>query len=305
MTRLFENPAIDVAAFVDPAIDWMSENLRPTFQLLKVPFAYVLDGIGDLLVDTRPEIVLIAIFLLAWQLASLRIALWSTAGLIAIGLLGAWTDAMITLGLVTTAVLFSVLIGVPMGVLLAKSRLLDRTMRPILDTMQTLPAFVYLIPVVVMFGIGNVPGVIVTVIYAIPPVIRLTALGIRSIPADLIEAADAFGASSWHTLRRVEFPLAMPTIMAGVNQTIMMALGMVVYASMIAVKGLGLLVLRGIGSLDMGLAVVGGAGIVILAMILDRLSEHAARIGRAGNANRGSRPSDLFRIARSRLSARP
>lgn len=293
MEELFENSPIDVDKFVDPAIDWMSENLRPFFQALKVPVGFALDGIESALTGMPPELTLCLLFLLAWQIAGVRVAIWSVLGLVAIGLLGAWQDAMVTLGLVTTAVLFSVCIGVPIGIVIAKSSLLFRIARPVLDTMQTLPAFVYLIPIVMMFGIGNVPGVIVTIIYAIPPVIRLTALGIRSVPPDLREAADAFGSTGWQILMRVELPLALPTVMAGVNQTIMMALGMVVYASMIAVKGLGLLVLRGIGSLDMGIAVVGGFGIVILAMMLDRLSENAARSVDSGRAHRFTRPSDI------------
>jgi glycine betaine/proline transport system permease protein len=143
----------------------------------------------------------------------------------------------------------------------------------VLDAMQTTPAFVYLVPIVMLFGIGNVPGVVVTIIFALPPLIRLTNLGIRQVPADLVEAARAFGASPHQLLFKVQLPLAMPTIMAGVNQTLMLALSMVVIASMIAVGGLGQMVLRGIGRLDMGLATVGGVGIVLLAIILDRITQ--------------------------------
>ncbi len=160
-----------------------------------------------------------------------------------------------------------------MGIWSAKSDTVDRTIRPILDAMQTTPAFVYLIPIVMLFGIGNVPGVIVTIIFALPPLIRLTNLGIRQVPEDLIEASRSFGASSKQMLFRVQIPVAMPTIMAGINQTLMLALSMVVIASMIAVGGLGQMVLRGIGRLDVGLAAVGGLGIVLLAVILDRLTQ--------------------------------
>jgi glycine betaine/proline transport system permease protein len=163
------------------------------------------------------------------------------------------------------------------GIWLARSNRAADLMRPILDAMQTTPAFVYLVPIVMLFGIGNVPGVVVTIIFALPPLIRLTNLGIRQVPADLVEAARSFGASPGQLLFKVQLPLAMPTIMAGVNQTLMLALSMVVIASMIAVGGLGQLVLRGIGRLDMGMATIGGVGIVLLAIVLDRLTQAMGR----------------------------
>ena len=180
---------------------------------------------------------------------------------------------MITLSLVLTSVFFCMLIGIPSGIWMARNDTVNLMLRPILDAMQTTPAFVYLVPIVMLFGIGNVPGVVVTIIFALPPVIRLTNLGIRQVPEDLIEAAHSFGASPRQLLYKVQLPMAMPTIMAGVNQTLMLALSMVVIASMIAVEGLGLMVLRGIGRLDMGLAAIGGIGIVILAIVLDRMTQ--------------------------------
>lgn len=302
VSNIFDYYTIDVGQFVEPTVDYMAAELRPLFQVLKLPFGTVLDLASAMLVNVRPEVMLVLIFLLAWQIASLRVAVWSTIGLLFVGFLGIWQETMITLGLVVTSVLFSVLLGIPVGIIMAKMPVVGRVARPILDTMQTLPAFVYLIPIVVMFGIGNVAGVIVTIIYAIPPVVRLTCLGITSVPADLSEAADAYGASSLQKLRRVELPVAMPTIMAGVNQTIMMALGMSVYSSMIAVKGLGLLVLRGIGSMDLSLAVIGGTGIVVLAMILDRLSESVFIEREKARAAAGSKPVDHVRYAIRRLS---
>jgi glycine betaine/proline transport system permease protein len=177
------------------------------------------------------------------------------------------------LALVITSVFFCILIGLPTGIWLARSDRAAQVVRPILDAMQTTPAFVYLVPIVMLFGISNVPGVVVTIIFALPPVIRLTNLGIRQVPGDLIEAARSFGASKSQMLYKVQLPLAMPTIMAGVNQTLMLSLSMVVIASMIAVGGLGQMVLRGIGRLDMGLATVGGIGIVLLAIIIDRMTQ--------------------------------
>ncbi|MFA0677515.1 ABC transporter permease subunit, partial [Vibrio sp. 10N.222.51.A6] len=183
------------------------------------------------------------------------------------------SEAMTTLSLVMTSVFFCLLIGLPMGIWLARSNTAAKFVRPILDAMQTTPAFVYLVPIVMLFGIGNVPGVVVTIIFALPPVVRLTILGIQQVPEELIEAGHSFGASKKQMLYRIQLPLALPTIMAGVNQTLMLSLSMVVIASMIAVGGLGQMVLRGIGRLDMGLAAVGGLGIVILAILLDRITQ--------------------------------
>jgi len=207
------------------------------------------------------------------QFSSKKMALGTLVSFFIIGFIGAWEEAMVTLALVITAVVFSLIIGIPLGIWSAKSDTANKIVRPILDAMQTTPAFVYLIPIVMLFGIGNVPGVIVTIIFALPPLIRLTNLGIRQVPEDLIEASRSFGASSMQMLFKVQIPVAMPTIMAGINQTLMLALSMVVIASMIAVGGLGQMVLRGIGRLDVGLAAVGGLGIVLLAVILDRLTQ--------------------------------
>ncbi|KMQ81785.1 glycine betaine transporter membrane protein, partial [Lasius niger] len=188
--------------------------------------------------------------------------------------------------LVLTALFFCILIGLPLGIWLARSKHAAKVIRPLLDAMQTTPAFVYLVPIVMLFGIGNVPGVVVTIIFALPPIVRLTILGIKQVPEDLIEAAESFGASPRQLLFKVQLPLAMPTIMAGVNQTLMLALSMVVIASMIAVGGLGQMVLRGIGRLDMGLAAIGGVGIVILAIILDRLTQSLGRDRRSKSIGR-------------------
>jgi ABC-type proline/glycine betaine transport system permease subunit len=198
-----------------------------------------------------------------------------------IGLIGAWSEAMVTLSLVLTSLIFCILIGLPLGIAVARSDRLQEILRPGLDAMQTTPAFVYLVPVVMLFGIGNVPGVVVTIIFALAPLIRLTNLGIRQVRPDLIEASRSFGASPWQLLVRVQLPLALPTIMAGVNQALMLSLSMVVIASMIAVGGLGQMVLRGIGRLDMGLATVGGVGIVLMAIVLDRLTQSMGQ-GRKG-----------------------
>ena len=180
---------------------------------------------------------------------------------------------MTTMAIVLSAVIMCVIFGLPLGLLAGKSNAFQSFIRPVLDTMQTIPAFVYLVPVVMLIGIGNVSGVIVTMVFALPPLIRLTSLGIRQVNPSVVEASHAFGASPMQTLVKVEFPLALPSIMAGVNQTIMLALSMVVIASMISVKGLGNEVLRAMGRLDAGKAIVGGLGIVLLAVVLDRITQ--------------------------------
>ena len=172
------------------------------------------------------------------------------------------------------------IIGLPLGILAGKNDRFERFVRPVLDTMQTIPAFVYLVPVVMLVGIGNVSGVVVTIIFALPPLVRLTSLGIRSVNSAVVEAARAFGATPLQILFKVELPLATPTILAGLNQTIMLSLSMVVIASMIAVKGLGNEVLRAMGRLDAGKAIVGGLGIVMLAIVLDRITQGLGRSGR-------------------------
>ncbi len=269
----FEEVLIPFDTWTNNGIDWLVENFREVFLAAKAPIDIVLKAIESFLLFLNPYVVIIFFVLLALQVSSKKLALGTLFSFFVIGFIGAWEESMITLSLVITAVLFSVLIGLPLGIWSAKSDTVDKILRPVLDAMQTTPAFVYLIPIVMLFGIGNVPGVIVTIIFALPPLIRLTNLGIRQVPADLIEASRSFGASSSQMLWKVQIPVAMPTIMAGVNQTLMLALSMVVIASMIAVGGLGQMVLRGIGRLDIGLAAVGGLGIVLLAVILDRLTQ--------------------------------
>ncbi|MBK5940084.1 glycine betaine/L-proline ABC transporter permease ProW [Halochromatium roseum] len=269
----FQDAVIPLGDWVDQGLDWLVENFRAVFQAIRWPIDGTLTGIESTLLAV-PDLLMILIFgLLAWQAGGKRLGLGAVISLALVGLIGAWSEAMVTLALVLTSVVFCIVIGLPTGIWLARSDRAASLIRPVLDAMQTTPAFVYLVPVVMLFGIGNVPGVVVTIIFALPPLIRLTNLGIRQVPADLVEAARSFGASKKQLLFKVQLPLAMPTIMAGVNQTLMLALSMVVIASMIAVGGLGQMVLRGIGRLDMGLATIGGVGIVLLAIILDRMTQ--------------------------------
>ncbi|NTX81171.1 glycine betaine/L-proline ABC transporter permease ProW [Serratia proteamaculans] len=282
----FHKTWVPFDSWVTHGIDWLVMHFRPLFQGIRVPVDFILSGFQQLLLGMPAPVAILLFSLIAWQLSSLGMGAATLVSLIAIGAIGAWSQAMVTLALVLTALFFCIVIGLPLGIWLARSKYAGKVIRPLLDAMQTTPAFVYLVPIVMLFGIGNVPGVVVTIIFALPPIVRLTILGIKQVPEDLIEAAESFGASPRQLLFKVQLPLAMPTIMAGVNQTLMLALSMVVIASMIAVGGLGQMVLRGIGRLDMGLAAVGGVGIVILAIILDRLTQSLGRDRRSKGMGR-------------------
>lgn len=269
----FETLDLPLAGWIEQGLRWLVDNYRPFFQGVKWPVEQVLNGFDWSLNAVPPTVMILLFGLIAWQIAGWRLALGIVGSLAFVGLIGAWAEAMTTLAIVFTALVICVAVGVPLGILAARRDRFAAIIRPVLDTMQTIPPFVYLVPVVMLFGIGNVPGVIVTIVFAVPPIIRLTNLGIRQVPGDVVEAMLAFGATPWQLLCKAQLPLALPTIMAGVNQTLMMSLSMVVIASMIAVGGLGQMVLRGIGRLDMGIATVGGIGIVLLAIVLDRLTQ--------------------------------
>ncbi|MCB8977751.1 MAG: ABC transporter permease subunit [Ardenticatenaceae bacterium] len=223
-----------------------------------------------------------AVFLLAQKVANLRLALLTTFCLLFMGLVGLWPESMQTLALMAVSVLISLLVGIPLGIWAARNKRVERGLRPFLDAMQTMPAFVYLLPVVLFFGIARVPSAVATIIYALPPAIRLTTLGIREVDKETVEAARSFGATPRQILFKVQLPLALPTIMAGVNQTIMMALGIVVIAAMIGAAGLGGIVLDSLRSLRVGQALEAGLAIVFLAVLLDRLSEAISVRNRTG-----------------------
>lgn len=269
----FQFFTIPVGEWVETALNYLVNNFRDFFRAARWPIDQILELVEGTLSFIPPLIGIVLSALFGWQVAGPRMGILCAITLTLIGLIGVWEQSMITLALVFTSLFFCVVIGIPLGILSARYDRVEKTIRPILDAMQTLPAFVYLVPVVMLFGIGNVPGVLVTIIFALPPLVRLTNLGIRQIPEDKIEAARAFGCTPQQMLVKVQLPLATPTIMAGVNQTLMLSLSMVVIASMISVEGLGQMVLRGIGRLDMGLATVGGLGLVLLAIFLDRLTQ--------------------------------
>lgn len=276
LNQLFDG-SLPVEAWINQGLSWAVEHFRPFFQSVRSPIDGTLGWVEGLLTSLPAPAMIVLAGLLAWQFAGRALALGTVVSLALVALLGIWPEAMVTLSLVLTSLAFCVLIGLPLGIVLASSDRAQRFMRPVLDAMQTTPAFVYLVPVVMLFGIGNVPGVVVTIVFALPPLVRLTNLGLRQVRPDLIEASRAYGASPLQMLVKVQLPLAMPSIMAGINQALMLSLSMVVIASMIAVGGLGQMVLRGIGRLDMGLATVGGLGIVLLAITLDRITQSLGR----------------------------
>ncbi|WP_296746929.1 proline/glycine betaine ABC transporter permease [Mesorhizobium sp.] len=272
----FKCYSFSAAKWIESASTGIIDAMRPMALSLRQPVDYFLNLVNIGLHACPPTILILGLCAIAAKLGGLRLAGVVLFCLGVIGFLGVWAEAMTTLSVVLVAVLICVAFGIPIGIAAARNDSVSAILKPVLDGMQTIPAFVYLVPIVMIFGVGNVPGVLVTVIFAISPVIRLTNLGIRQVPREIVEAMEAFGASSSQTLFKAQIPLAAATIMAGVNQTLMMALSMVVIGSMISVGGLGLVVLRGIGQLDVGTAAVGGVGIVLLAVMLDRLTHAVA-----------------------------
>ena len=263
-----------------PIAEWIEKNIkewlfmqRPLFKKLSAPLDSVLNGL-DTLFNFIPFPIVILIFMaFAFKTNGLKFALLSALSLIFIDLVDLWQETMTTLAMIFTAVIFCMIIGIPLGIVASRSNLFETILRPILDIMQTIPSFVYLIPVVMLFGVGLTPGVVATIVFALPPIVRLTNLGIRQVGKGFKEAGASLGLSRFLILTKIEIPLAMKTIMAGVNQTLMLALSMVVIAALIGAGGLGLTVYVALGRLDIGGAVVGGTGIVILAIILDRITQ--------------------------------
>ena len=265
--------SIPLGDYIKVGIEWMNTTLAPLFNGI----SFVVDGAISLCESAlmAPPNYLMIPFLaaVAWRLAGWKVAFFSLMGLFLVDGMGMWRDAMATLALVLSSALFALLVGIPLGILAARHEVVAKVLRPILDFMQTMPAFVYLIPAVLFFRLGKVPGAMATVIFAMPPVVRLTNLAIRQVPEEAVEATKAFGGSDRQLLFKVQLPLALPTILAGVNQTIMLALSMVVIAAMIGAGGLGQQVLKGIQQLRIGLGFESGLAVVILAMYLDRVTQ--------------------------------
>jgi glycine betaine/proline transport system permease protein len=266
---------LSIADWVNDVVQSFVAQYGDSFHNVSVTLLrYLLVPLEQALRAVPPWLLLIAIGLLTWNATRrLSVASFFVLLLYAIGCFGLWDKLMQTLALMLVATVLSVVLGVPLGILTSRSAWLRRILLPILDIMQTLPSFVYLIPVLMLFGLGKVPAIFATIIYALPPLIRLTDLGIRHVDAEVVEAARAFGTTRWQLLLNVQLPLARPSIMAGINQTTMMALSMVVIASMIGSRGLGEDVLAGIQTLDVGKGMQAGIAIVILAIVIDRISQ--------------------------------
>nr|WP_246495965.1 proline/glycine betaine ABC transporter permease [Methanocalculus chunghsingensis] len=269
-------PKIPVGAFVSDLVDWIEANLGWLLDGITAVLRYLLNGFQEILMFLPPEIFIpiLAIIVYFVTRKDHKLAILSFIGLLLIWNLQLWDHAMMTLALVLASTIIALLIGIPIGILAANSDSINAVVRVLLDFMQTMPAFVYLVPAVIFFSLGNVPGMIATVVFAMPPAIRLTNLGIRQIPTELIEVSDAFGATPRQKLIKVQLPVALPTIMAGVNQCIMLALSMVVIASMIGAGGLGYQVLVGIQRVNIAMGFEAGLAIVIIAIILDRITQN-------------------------------
>ncbi|WP_342676667.1 proline/glycine betaine ABC transporter permease [Methanofollis sp. UBA420] len=274
----FDLPKLPLGDAVEALVEWIEITFAVALDWISDGLDAIIGGMKSLLLLLPPPVFIVVAATLIWFVTkrNTRLAVGSAIGLLLIWDLHLWPLAMETLALVLVATLFALLIGIPTGIFAARSETAHRIVKPGLDFMQTMPAFVYLIPAVVFFGLGNVPGMIATVIFAMPPVVRLTTLGIQQVPRELTELADAFGTTERQKLIKVQLPVALPTIMAGINQCIMMALSMVVIAAMIGAQGLGYKVLEGIQRLDIGLGFEGGLAIVIIAIILDRVTQSLA-----------------------------
>jgi len=266
-------PKIPIADWVENVVDWMETSLGGFFDGLATVIEWIVNLFSDLFLLPHPLLFIAILSVLAFLVGRWSLTIFTAIGFLLIDNLGYWTETMNTLGLVITAGLISILIGIPIGIWSAYSKTVHRIVFPLLDFMQTMPAFVYLLPAVTFFSLGVVPGVIASVIFAIPPTIRLTTLGIQQVSGELAEAADAFGSTSWQKLFKVELPLAMPTMMTGVNQTIMLSLSMVVIASMIGAQGIGATVYRAVTQLKIGQGFEAGLAVVILAIVLDRFTQ--------------------------------
>ena len=268
---------IPLAEWIDTTMDWVLTNFGAFFDAVGYGILQLMLVIEGFFLWIPWPVAIVGVGVIAWRvLGKVRSGILMAGMLFVIGCFGYWKLAMMTLGIVTSSVVISLAIGLPTGIVMARSNRMEMIIRPTLDAMQTMPSFVYLIPALMLFGMGKVPALFATIIYAVPPVIRLTNAGIRQVPTSIIEAAQAFGASPGQILLNVQLPLARPSIMVGINQTTMMALAMVVVASMIGAKGLGMEVLLAINRIEVGRGFEAGFSIVLLAIIIDRITHALA-----------------------------
>ena len=273
---------LKTAQAMDNVVDWMVIHMETFFDSITLSIRTVLNFLELLFVGTPWPVTFLLIMLMAWRMAGPTVSMFSGVALLYVGLFGFWEKAMSTFSLVGAAVCLCLILGAPLGIWCAKNRRLYALLRPILDVMQTIPSFVYLIPAVAFFSIGKPPGILATIVFAMPPLIRLTALGIMQVPDSVREAAVAFGASPRQLLWKVEIPLALPSIMAGINQSIMMSLSMVVVAALIGAGGLGYDVLFALQHVETGNGILAGVAIALLAMVLDRIVQGSQKWSERG-----------------------
>jgi len=271
-------PLMELKKGIDLSFRLFSRKYGDAIEAFFDPLLYFLVWLEKLLLTTPWPIIILVIGILAWfGSRSWKLVIGSSIAFMLIGYFGMWNDCMATVAIITVCTIICISVGIPIGVLMSKSDRVERAVIPVLDMMQTIPSFVYLVPILMLLGIGKVPGLIAVCIYALPPVVRLTNLGIREVDKETLEACDSYGATPFQKLTTVQIPLSLPTIFAGVNQTIMMALAMVVIASMIGVKGLGVPILRAISNQYLALGLLNGLAIVALAIIFDRITQEYGR----------------------------
>jgi glycine betaine/proline transport system permease protein len=288
---------IPVGDWVESGVDWVQDNFTGVLDGVSEGLGLVIGSFEDALLALPPPLLALLIVGLAWWRIGWRFGLFASAAVTLIFGMDIWRETVATLALVIGSSLVALAIGIPIGIAMARNDKVEAIVRPILDFMQTMPPFVYLIPAAIFFGLGKVPGAIATLIFAMPPAVRLTNLGIRQVSREHVEAGQAFGCTDRQLLFKVQLPLAMPSIMAGVNQTLMLALSMVVIASMIGAGGLGNTVLTGIQRLNVGLGFEGGLGVVLLAILLDRITQSFGRGKRARGSADGGSPLDRLKRA--------
>ncbi len=271
-------PLMELKKGIDLSFRLFSRKYGDAIESFFDPLLFFLIWLEKLLLTTPWPIIILVICILAWfGSRSWKLVLGSAIAFMLIGYFGMWNDCMATVAIITVCTIICIAVGIPIGVVMSKSARAEKAILPVLDMMQTIPSFVYLVPILMLLGIGKVPGLIAVCIYAVPPVIRLTNLGIREVDKETLEACDSYGATPFQKLTTVQIPLSLPTIFAGVNQTIMMALAMVVIASMIGVKGLGVPILRAISNQYLALGLLNGLAIVALAIIFDRITQEYGR----------------------------
>jgi len=271
-------PLMELKKGIDLSFRLFSRKYGDAIENFFDPLLFFLVWLEKLLITTPWPIIILVICILAWfGSRSWKLVVGSAIAFILIGYFGMWNDCMATVAIISVCTIICIAVGIPIGIVMSKSERAEKAIVPVLDMMQTIPSFVYLVPILMLLGIGKVPGLIAVCIYAVPPVIRLTNLGIREVDKETLEACDSYGATPFQKLTTVQIPLSLPTIFAGVNQTIMMALAMVVIASMIGVKGLGVPILRAISNQYLALGLLNGLAIVALAIIFDRITQEYGR----------------------------